>query len=104
MAWGRLYKLAGNFTYVRRGRSPLLAFVATPGYSRGRYVQYTVGEDSQTLCTCLREALVFFGGVPEPVLFDNPTMVVIERDFYGEGPHRYKRELLTLAEEFGFRP
>jgi transposase len=97
-------QMQADFTYVRRGRYPLLAFVATLGYSRASYVQFTVGEDSQTLCTCLREALVFFGGVPEHVLFDNPKTVVIERDFYGEGQHRYNRELLTLAEEFGFRP
>ncbi len=97
-------QLQADFTYVRRGRYPLLAFVATLGYSRASYVQFTVGEDTQILCTCLREALMFFGGVPEHVLFDNPKTVVIERDFYGEGQHRYNRELLALAEEFGFRP
>jgi transposase len=47
---------------------------------------------------------MFFGGVPEHILFDNPKTVVIERDFYGEGQHRYNRELLAVAEEFGFRP
>jgi transposase len=93
-----------DFTYVRRGRYPLLAFVVTLGYSRVSYVQFTVGEDSQTLCACLREALIFFGGTPEHVLFDNPKTIVIERDFYGEGKHRYNRDLLALAEEFGFRP
>jgi transposase len=97
-------QMQADFTYVRRGRRPLLAFVATLGYSRASYVQFTVGEDTQTLCTCLREALVFFGGVPEHILFDNPKTVVIERDFYGEGQHRYNRELLAVAEEFGFRP
>jgi transposase len=97
-------QMQADFTYVRRGRRPLLAFVATLGYSRASYVQLTVGEDTQTLCTCLREALVFFGGVPEHILFDNPKTVVIERDFYGEGQHRYNRELLAVAEEFGFRP
>jgi transposase len=97
-------QMQADFTYVRRGRRPLLAFVATLGYSRASYVQFTVGEDAQTLCTCLRDALVFFGGVPEHILFDNPRTVVIERDFYGEGQHRYNRELLVLADEFGFRP
>jgi transposase len=97
-------QMQADFTHVRRGRHPLLAFVATLGYSRASYVRFTVGEDTQTLCTCLREALMFFGGVPEHVLFDNPKTVVIERDFYGEGKHRYNRDLLALAEEFGFRP
>jgi transposase len=97
-------QMQADFTYVRRGRRPLLAFVATLGYSRASYVQFTVGEDTQTLCTCLREALIFFGGVPEHILLDNPKTVVITRDFYGEGRHRFNRELLALSEEFGFRP
>ncbi len=97
-------QMQADFTYVRRGRRPLLAFVATLGYSRASYVQFTVGEDAQTLCTCLREALIFFGGVPEHVLLDNPKTVVIERDFYGLGQHRFNRALLALADEYGFRP
>lgn len=97
-------QMQADFTYVRRGRYPLLAFVATLGYSRASYVRFTVGEDTQTLCACLRESLIYFGGVPEHVLLDNPKTVVIERDFYGEGQHRFNRELLALAEEFGFRP
>lgn len=97
-------QMQADFTYVRRGRYPLLAFVATLGYSRASYVRFTVGEDTQTLCTCLRESLIYFGGVPAHVLLDNPKTVVIERDCYGEGQHRFNRELLALAEEFGFRP
>ena len=97
-------QMQADFTYVRRGRYPLLAFVATLGYSRASYVRFTVGEDTQTLCACLRESLIYFGGVPAHVLLDNPKSVVIERDCYGEGQHRFNRELLALAEEFGFRP
>ena len=97
-------QMQADFTYVRRGRYPLLAFVATLGYSRASYVRFTLGEDTQTLCACLRESLIYFGGVPAHVLLDNPKTVVIERDFYGEGQHRFNRELLALAEEFGFRP
>lgn len=97
-------QLQADFTYVRRGRYPLLAFVATLGYSRASFVRFTVGEDTETLCACLREALVFFGGVPAHILLDNPKTVVIERDFYGDGQHRYNPQLLAVAEEFGFRP
>jgi transposase len=97
-------QMQADFTHVRRGRDPLLAFVATLGYSRSSFVRFTISEDAATLCACLREALVYFGGVPAHVLFDNPTTVVIERDAYGEGEHRFHRDLLTVAEEFGFRP
>ena len=61
-------QMQADFTYVRRGRYPLLAFVATLGYSRASFVRFTVGEDAETLCSCLREALIFFGGVPAHVL------------------------------------
>jgi transposase len=97
-------QMQADFTHVRRGRDPLLAFVATLGYSRSSFVRFTTAEDATTLCTCLREALIYFGGVPAHVLFDNPTTVVIERDAYGIGEHRFNRELLAVAEEFGFRP
>src|SRR5436190_2543182 len=97
-------QMQADFTHVRRGRDALLAFVATLGYSRSSFVRFTIAEDAATLCTCLREAFIYFGGVPAHVLFDNPTTVVIERDAYGVGEHRFHRDLLAVAEEFGFRP
>lgn len=97
-------QMQADFTHVRRGRDALLAFVATLGYSRSSFVRFTTGEDATTLCACLREALIYFGGAPAHVLLDNPTTVVIERDAYGAGEHRFNRHLLAVAEEFGFRP
>jgi transposase len=49
------------------------------GYSRATFVKFAAGEDAATLCTGLREAFDYFGGVPEHVLFDNMKAVVIER-------------------------
>ena len=99
-------QMQADFTYVRRGRDPLLAFVATLGYSRASYVKFVAcsGEDVATLCAGLREAFDYFGGVPEHVLFDNTKAVVIERDAYGEGQHRWNSELRELAESCGFKP
>lgn len=97
-------QLQADFTHVRRGKDPLLAFVATLGYSRVSFVRFTTREDAATLCGCLKDALHAFGGVPGHVLLDNPKTVVIERDAYGEGQHRFNRELLALADEYGFRP
>ena len=99
-------QMQADFTYVRRGRDPLLAFVATLGYSRASYVKFVAcsGEDVATLCAGLREAFDYFGGVPEHVLFDNTKAVVIERDAYGEGLHRWNSELRELAESCGFKP
>ena len=97
-------QLQADFTVVRRGREPLLALVATLGYSRASFVRFTVAEDATTLCEALREAFDYFGGVTSEVLFDNAKSVIIERDAYGEGRHRWNRELLALAEECGFKP
>lgn len=99
-------QMQADFTYVRRGRNPLLALVATMGYSRASFVKFVEcsGENVSTLCTGLREAFDYFGGVPEHVLFDNTKAVVIERDAYGEGLHRWNSELRDLAEACGFTP
>ena len=51
-------QMQADFTHVRRGRYPLLAFVATLGYSRASFVRFTVAEDTETLCAYLRESLI----------------------------------------------
>ena len=95
-------QMQADFTVVRRGREPLLAFVATLGYSRASFVRFTTNETAETLCACLREALVFFDGVPRHILFDNAKTVVSERDAYGDGLHRWHPAVLAMADEFGF--
>lgn len=97
-------QMQADFTTVRRGRDPLIALVATMGFSRATFVKFTTGEDATTLCNGLHEAFDYFGGVPEHVLFDNMKAVVIERDAYGEGKHRWNDELLALSELCGFAP
>lgn len=97
-------QMQADFTVVRRGRDPLLALVATLGYSRASFVKFTAAEDARTLCDALREAFYYFGGVPAEVLMDNAKSVVIERDAYGAGLHRWNDELLNLADECGFTP
>lgn len=97
-------QMQADFTWVRRGRDPLVALVATLGYSRATFVKFGLKEDVEALCTGLREALDYFGGVPEQVLFDNAKTVVIERDAYGPGQHRWNDRLRELAGECGFTP
>ena len=97
-------QMQADFTHVRRGRDPLIALVTTMGYSRATFVKFTAREDAATLCAGLGEAFDYFGGVPEHVLFDNTKAVVIERDAYGPGLHRWNDELKALAEACGFTP
>ena len=95
-------QMQADFTVIRRGREPLLAFVATLGHSRASWVRFTAAEDALTLCACVREALLYFGGVPRHVLFDNAKTIIVERDAYGDGKHRWHGGLLALCDEYGF--
>ena len=97
-------QMQADFTTIRRGRQRLLAFVASLGYSRASFVRFTDGEDFGTLRACLWEAFAFLGGVPTEVLFDNAKTVVLERDVYGPGRHRWHPGMLAFAEEMGFSP
>lgn len=97
-------QMQADFTTIRRGRFPLKAFVATLGFSRASFIRFTEREDSDTLLSCLRQAFQAFGGVTAEVLFDNATTIVIERDAYGPGNHRWHAGLKELADQYGFRP
>lgn len=91
-----------DFVVLRRGVHRLSAFAATLGYSRASHVRFVTDERAGTVIDCLRAAFEAFGGVPRQVLFDNMKAVVIERDAYGPGQHRYHPEVLELAKQCGF--
>ncbi|MGE0621626.1 MAG: IS21 family transposase [Pseudomonadales bacterium] len=91
-----------DFVTIRRGRHRLSAFVATLGYSRLAFVYFVADERIETVLSCLRRSFEAFGGVPEHVLFDNMKTVVLERDAYGGGQHRFHPQLLQLARDCGF--
>lgn len=97
-------QMQADFTTIRRGKRPLKAFVATLGYSRATFVRFTGREDSSAWLDGLSEAFTYFGGVPEEVLFDNAATIVVQRDAYGPGHHRWHPGLATVAQTFGFRP
>jgi len=85
----------------RRGLQPLRAFTAELGYSRYAFVAFADNERTDTLIGCLESAFAFFGGIPAHILFDNPKTIVIERDAYADGKHRYNSLLLDLAKHHG---
>jgi transposase len=91
-----------DFVVLRRGPSPLRAFTAELGYSRYPYVEFTDNERTQTLIACLENAFAWFGGVPLHVLCDNPKTIVIERNAYEEGKHKFNSALLDFAKHCGF--
>lgn len=93
-----------DFTTIRKGKQPLKAFVATLGYSRASYVHFFDNERNASWLHGIKEAFHYFGGVPRKLLFDNTKTIIIDRDAYGEGQHRWHSELLTLAKDYGFSP
>lgn len=83
------HQMQVDWIVFRRGKAPLLAFVATLGYSRASYFEFVTDERLPTLIACHEHAFDYFGGVPREVLYDNVKTDVIGRDVYGPGLHRY---------------
>ena len=77
-------------------------FVATLGYSRASYVEFVTNEKLVTLIECHKRAFDYFGGVPEEVLYDNMKTVILDRDTYGPGIHRFNKGMLDFAKHYGF--
>ena len=93
-----------DWVVFRRGKAPLSAFVATLGYSRLAYVEFVDNERLPTLLACHLGAFMAFGGVPQKILYDNMKTVVLERDGYGPGEHRFQPGFLDFAKHYGFAP
>mgnify|MGYP003532960540 FL=1 len=95
-------QLQVDWVEFRKGAAPLHAFCATMGYSRASYVEFVCDMKVATLIGCHERAFVAFGGVPQRILYDNMKTVVIERDTYGEGQHRFHAGFLDFAKHCGF--
>lgn len=92
-----------DFTTIRRGRTKLKGFVATLGFSRATYVRFSEYERQEDWLLGIEAALDYFAGVPKELLFDNAKCIMIERDAYGEGAHRWNAKLLEMAKDYGFK-
>ncbi|WP_025371471.1 IS21 family transposase [Advenella mimigardefordensis] len=93
-----------DFVVFRRGSHPLYAFTATLGYSRWRWVRFASNERASTLVACHHALFETLGGVPREILYDNAKTIVVERDAYGLGHHRWHSGMLDLAKCYGFMP
>lgn len=52
----------------------------------------------------LKRLCITLGVVPKELLFDNAKCIMIERDAYGIGQHRWNSQLLQMARDYGFVP
>ncbi len=97
-------QMQSDWASVGRGGDKLKVFIATLGWSRAAYVEFCDDEKVETLIACHENALRFFGGVPLEVLYDNMRTVVLERNTYGRGVHRFHPGFLDYARHAGFLP
>ena len=97
------YQMQVDWIEFRKGKDFLAAFVATLGYSRVSYVRFVTNEKLDTLIKCHEEAFDYFGGVPIQALYDNMKTVILERDAYGAGKHRFNPGMLDFAKHHGFQ-
>lgn len=66
---------------VTRG---IWVFVLVLGWSRALYVEFVRRADTATFLRCHVNAFVALGGVPQRCLYDNPKIVVLDRDEAGQ--------------------
>jgi len=87
--------------WVEFPKDGLSAFVATMGYSRTSYVEYVTDEKVETLIQCHMNAFSYFGGVPTEGLYDNMKTVIIKRNAYGRGKHKFNEQFRDFAKHCG---
>lgn len=93
-----------DWTSVRRGKHKLSAFVATLGFSRLSFVWFADNERFDTLIEAQERFFDAIEGVPHTVLYDNMKTVMIDRDAYGPGRHRFNEGFRDFAKHHGFSP
>jgi len=98
------HQMQADWATVGRGAEKLSVFIAALGWSRAAYVEFCDDERVETLIGCHESAFAAFGGVPLEVLYDNMKTVVVERNTYGRGLHRFHPGFLDYARHAGFLP
>ena len=96
--------MQADWATVGRGADKLSLFIATLGWIRSAYVEFCDDERVETLIGCHETAFLTFGGVQVEVLYDNMKTVVIERNTYGLGVHRFHAGFLDYARHAGILP
>jgi transposase len=90
-------QMQADWATVGHGAHKLSVFIATLGWSRTAYVEFCDDGRVETLVRCHENAFLAFAGVPREVLYDNMKTVVIDRNAYGRGVHRFHPGFLDYA-------
>ena len=93
----------GEFGYIEIDGvwKKLYAFSYILGYSRYRYVEFTVDISVQSLIKLHLNAFRYTGGIPSEILYDNMKQVVLERRIKAS-ESRFNEAFMRLSAYYGF--
>ncbi len=98
------YQTQIDWTTVRSGRNPLYCFLSVLGYSRYAFIYFVDNLKLDTFIDCHLKAFSYYGGVTKTALYDNLKSVMIKRNAYGDGLHKFNPSFLDFAKSMGFIP
>jgi len=84
-------------------RRKLYCFSMILGYSRMRYVVFTLSTDTYTLIQCHLGAFEYFGGYTEEILYDNIKTVILKRALRAR-EHQWNPKFEDFFSHHGFIP
>ena len=84
-------------------RRTLYAFVMTLGYSRARYVEFTLDVSTTTFIACHIHAFAYFSGFTQHILYDNLKSVVLRRALLAANS-QFNPLYLDFAGHYGLVP
>ncbi len=84
-------------------RRKLYCFSMVLGYSRMRYVVFTLSTDTSTLIQCHLSAFEYFGGYTEEILYDNIKTVILKRALRASD-HQWNLTFEDFFSHHGFIP
>jgi len=86
------------------GKIPkLYCFNMILGYSRMRYIEFTLSIDAYTLIQCHLNAFRYFGGYTKEILYDNMKQVVIKRSMIST-ESEWNSKFEDFFKHYGFLP
>jgi len=81
----------------------LYCFSMILGYSRMRYVEFTLSTDTFTLLQCRMNSFQYFGGCTQEILYDNMKQVVIKRALKSSDSE-WNSQFEDFFKHYGFIP
>jgi transposase len=93
----------GSFGWMRVGSTqrPLSCFVMVLSWSRALFFDFALDQRMETFCALHQRAFVFFGGVPQKLLYDNLKSVVLH---HAGSIVQFNPTFLSFAGQYLFEP